>query len=503
MASPAEADHEGSMIGRTMAPYRVLEKLGKGGAGVLLALAGIVCLPGALAFAQGAPPRILLDQPLRAVEYQLARLSDNDLIRLERRADDVRYRPVYFALLTRTGLGREIRDEAIAALVAMDRTSPARVLVQALAKVAAGDDVTAGRLTAFLFYQPREALRSDREGFIQAAAESGQPAAVLTAAYGAVMIADDAPEPAWTMASDRGHLTHLLRGLQYLAASDSSSGLQARLFEPVALAARGATDAPARRAALAALGWTRRDAAAFDLLAAEITNAADADARAAAVGSMRLIPASAWPAGRVEPVARALVSFVSDMPAKGRTAPAALDAIDLGERLSGALPAETGRAIRRDLRALGVRVVRIAAVPEELRFDLKWFVVEAAKPVEIALSNPDAMPHNLVVGAPGSLDEIGVLGSAMPMPTDPAVKPFVPNSPFVLQATGLVGFGETARLTFTAPKDPGEYPFVCTFPGHWVRMYGVMLVVADLEAWEAAPTTPLDPMTKRPFLAQR
>ena len=75
----------------------------------------------------------------------------------------------------------------------------------------------------------------------------------------------------------------------------------------------------------------------------------------------------------------------------------------------------------------------------------------------------------------------------------------MPDSPLVLHATRLVKEGETERLGFTAPPKPGEYIFVCTFPGHWVRMYGVMLVVEKLDAWEAKPTVPIDPMTKQPF----
>ena len=42
-----------------------------------------------------------------------------------------------------------------------------------------------------------------------------------------------------------------------------------------------------------------------------------------------------------------------------------------------------------------MQVVRIQAMPEQLSFDLKWFAVEAGKPVQIVLVNPDAMPHNL------------------------------------------------------------------------------------------------------------
>jgi hypothetical protein len=34
-------------------------------------------------------------------------------------------------------------------------------------------------------------------------------------------------------------------------------------------------------------------------------------------------------------------------------------------------------------------------------------------------------------------------------------------------------------------------------------MYGVMLVVGNMEAWEAKRTTPTDPMTNQPFASQR
>jgi hypothetical protein len=89
------------------------------------------------------------------------------------------------------------------------------------------------------------------------------------------------------------------------------------------------------------------------------------------------------------------------------------------------------------------------------------------------------------------------------MPTDPDAKAFVPDSPLVLHSTVLVKPGDTIRLGFVAPAQPGEYIYVCTFPGHWVRMYGVMLVVPDLEAWESKPTIPIDPMTKAPFTSRK
>jgi putative heme-binding domain-containing protein len=35
-------------------------------------------------------------------------------------------------------------------------------------------------------------------------------------------------------------------------------------------------------------------------------------------------------------------------------------------------------------------------------------------------------------------------------------------------------------LRFNAPKEPGVYPYVCTFPGHWVVMNGLLVVADDL-----------------------
>ena len=145
------------------------------------------------------------------------------------------------------------------------------------------------------------------------------------------------------------------------------------------------------------------------------------------------------------------------MPAESRTEPDALDAIQFGEKLAAKLPDDPKRAVRRDLRALGVQVVRIQTLPEKLSFDVKWFAVEAGKPVQIVLFNPDAMPHNLIVSKPGSLEAVGTAGGSMPMPTDPDAKAFVPDLPAVLFSTKLVKEGDTERLGFTAPSEPGEY----------------------------------------------
>ena len=113
------------------------------------------------------------------------------------------------------------------------------------------------------------------------------------------------------------------------------------------------------------------------------------------------------------------------------------------------------------------------------------------------------MPHNLLFARPKSLQDVVNAAAAMPMPTDPGARPYVPRMPVVLAATNLLSEGDTERLNFTAPAEAGEYVFLCSYPGHWVRMYGVMLVVENLEAWEAHPTAPTDPITNQPYASQK
>ena len=481
-----------------------------------LAALGADAASAAKAAAQDAP-RVLLDQSPRAVEYQLARLTNDQLTRVERHDTEVKYRPVYVAVLTRKGMARPFREEALAAIAKMDRATSTRVLLDALAKVPAeeADGPNGDSLLVMLLGQPAEVLKQQREALARSAAEAAEPL-VRRGAYGGMMIADADPAPAWQAAAARdGHLVELLRSVPHLGKSDQ---LRAALFKPVAALLAETKDAPTRAAAVTALAWTRRDRATFDLLAREIHQNSAADpsrasgssraesrdgSRAAAISALQLIPEPAWTPATIEPLAKAIVGLVNDTAAELRTEPPTADALQLGEKLAALLPAESRLAVRRDLRALGVQVVRIQSVPEQMIFDVKWFVVQAGKPVQIVLANPDAMQHNLVISQPGSLQEVGTKGSTMPLPSDPAVKPYVPDTPLVLQATRLLNGGETDRLNFTAPATAGEYPFLCTFPGHFIRMYGVMLVVENLEAWEAKPSVPTDPITNKPFAKQR
>jgi putative heme-binding domain-containing protein len=96
------------------------------------------------------------------------------------------------------------------------------------------------------------------------------------------------------------------------------------------------------------------------------------------------------------------------------------------------------------------------------------------------------MPHNLAIIMPGALEEIGQAAEKMSADPDVEGRLYVPASSKLLYATKLIAPGQKGQLTFDAPKEVGDYPFVCTFPGHWRRMTGILAVVKDVDEYVAS-----------------
>ena len=123
-------------------------------------------------------------------------------------------------------------------------------------------------------------------------------------------------------------------------------------------------------------------------------------------------------------------------------------------------------------------VIKIKVIKNEMKYDLKSFTVEAGKPVEIVFENPDFMQHNLVIAQIGALETVGKAADKLASDPKGAERQYVPDIPEVLFATKLINPQKSEKLLFVAPQQVGDYPYVCTFPGHWAIMNGVMKVVA-------------------------
>ncbi len=209
--------------------------------------------------------------------------------------------------------------------------------------------------------------------------------------------------------------------------------------------------------------------------------------RPAVVNALRQIPVDGWPKQSFRPLADNLVGYLSEMPASYRTSPVAAEAIELSKSLVPHLPKEQGEALLERLNNLDVRVIAIGTVPARMIYDKEKLVVQAGKPVEFRFSNSDHMPHNFAVVQPGSMREVGELAEATARDADAIQRQYIPKSDKVMLASRLLQPGETQALSFNVPAEPGVYPYVCTYPGHWRRMFGAMYVVADLDAYQAAP----------------
>jgi putative heme-binding domain-containing protein len=243
-----------------------------------------------------------------------------------------------------------------------------------------------------------------------------------------------------------------------------------------------------RRAAMTALVSVRgQEAATFKALAAFLKDGADRSDRHAAVQAMLRIPTNFWPKDDAGPLVKGILEQVRKVPVAERTTPEVVDTLQFADSLASLLPLKDAKAIRKELGELGVRVLRIGTLHDQMLFDKERIVVKAGKQVEILFENTDIMPHNLVFLQPGALEEIGNLAEQQATQPGAMERGYVPSSAKVMHATKLLQPREAQKLAFVAPTKPGVYAFVCTYPGHWRRMYGAMYVVEDLDEYLADP----------------
>ncbi len=197
--------------------------------------------------------------------------------------------------------------------------------------------------------------------------------------------------------------------------------------------------------------------------------------RATAVEALSRIAPERWPGAEVAGLVENLLAYARTVPAADRTAPAFKQAIALGRGAAARLPGDEAARITSALDALTVRTIRIKAA-----------------------ARADEVRHLEVLGRAGGggRDRVRQRGPHAAQPADHRTRQArrrqpegrghgqrsptgsrstsCPDTPEVLHATRLINHEEIARLRFTAPTAEGKYPYVCTFPGHWRTMNGVM-----------------------------
>ena len=123
-------------------------------------------------------------------------------------------------------------------------------------------------------------------------------------------------------------------------------------------------------------------------------------------------------------------------------------------------------------------VIEITA-NEAMKFNVTRFEVAAGQQVKLTLRNIGTMPkaamgHNLVILKKDADVKAFADAAVMAAATEyfPAAK-----ADQAIAHTKLLGPKQSEEIVFTAPAEAGEYPFICSFPAHFIAgMKGVMVV---------------------------
>lgn len=121
-------------------------------------------------------------------------------------------------------------------------------------------------------------------------------------------------------------------------------------------------------------------------------------------------------------------------------------------------------------------VIVLKTIQHEMKYDKPKLTAKAGTILEIVFTNIDFMQHNLLVLKPGSMEKVGAAADKLAQVPEGVSMQYVPSVPEVLFYTPLINPDSKFSLKFRVPDTPGEYPFICSYPGHWRIMNGILTV---------------------------
>lgn len=114
---------------------------------------------------------------------------------------------------------------------------------------------------------------------------------------------------------------------------------------------------------------------------------------------------------------------------------------------------------------------------DEMHFDKELFRIKSNQKIVLRLKNIGSqkgmsMLHNVVILQKGT--DIATFAEEA---RNAKSEDYIPSklSSSIIAHTKQVGAGKTDETTFIISK-PGVYPFICSFPGHWGTMQGLIVV---------------------------
>lgn len=140
---------------------------------------------------------------------------------------------------------------------------------------------------------------------------------------------------------------------------------------------------------------------------------------------------------------------------------------------------DTGTPSKKTLSAEDVEKEVLITANDQMQFNLSEFTVPAGAVIKLTLDNIGTMPeasmgHNVVI-LNGSIDPQTFVEAAATQAANDYIPPMYEYQ--LVAHTEMTGGGETDSVIFRAPRNAGDYPFLCSFPGHFAAgMKGTMHV---------------------------
>lgn len=113
---------------------------------------------------------------------------------------------------------------------------------------------------------------------------------------------------------------------------------------------------------------------------------------------------------------------------------------------------------------------------KNLTFATRILHAKPGEPIGLTLKNPDVVPHNWALLKPGTLRRVGEMANQLVADPESVARHYIPQTDDVLFYTDVVPAKSHFLIYFHAPRKPGRYPYLCTFPGHWMVMNGELVV---------------------------
>lgn len=134
-------------------------------------------------------------------------------------------------------------------------------------------------------------------------------------------------------------------------------------------------------------------------------------------------------------------------------------------------------------------------VLQGLQYDVVRFHVKPGARVKLVFTNTDDMNHNLLIVRPGAREQ--VVNMAQELGAQGPATDYIPAGEQVLWSIPVTEPEQERTLEFTAPLQEGVYPYVCTYPGHGLIMYGAMYVKQNAQLPDLAADVNIPPSRRQ------